>query len=72
MKTLLKAARIPKENRVEVMYIQLTNVARICWQAKEVRHQELLILETFVVAFHARFFHASAKREMRKKFLELQ
>lgn len=40
MENLLQQATIPKENRVDGVCIQLTNVARIWWLAEEVRHQE--------------------------------
>lgn len=72
MKNLLKVVRIPKKNRVEVVCIQLTDVARTWWLADEVRHQEPLNWKKFMEVFHARFFQVSEKQVMRKKFLELQ
>lgn len=72
MENFLKATRILKESRVEVVCIQLTDVVRLWWLAKEVRHQEPLTWQKFAEACHARFLHALAKREMRKKLQELQ
>lgn len=57
---------------MDVVCIQLTNVTRTWWLAKEIRYQEHLTWEKFVEAFHSKFLHALAKLEMRKKFLELQ
>lgn len=56
MENLLKAARIPKENQVEVVYIQLTNVARTWWLAEEIKYHEPLTWEKFMEAFHTRIF----------------
>lgn len=52
----LKAVRIPKENQVEVVFIQLTDMARTWWLAKEVRHQEPLTLwRHFMPSFSMRW-----------------
>lgn len=47
MKNLLEAAHIPPESRVNVVQIQLNNVARTWWPAEEARLEKLILWNIF-------------------------
>ena len=64
MTDLLKAARIPGENQVEVAKIQLKDVARTWWLAEEARLEKPISWDQFSKGFYKRFFPATAQKEM--------
>ena len=66
---LLKAARIPDENQVEVVKIQLKDVARTWWLAEEARLEKLITWDQFSKGFYERFFPATAQKEMEEQFI---
>jgi len=53
---LLKTARIPAENQVEVVKIQLKDVVRTWWLAEEARLETLVTWTSFLKAFMKDFF----------------
>jgi len=69
---LLKAARIPDENQVEVAKIQLKDVARSWWLAEEARLEKPITWDQFSKGFYERFFQAIAQKEMEEQFIRLQ
>ena len=69
---LLKAARVPKENQVEVAKIQLKDVARTWWLAEEARLEKPVTWDQFSQSFYSRFFPATAQKEMEEQFIRLQ
>jgi len=69
---LLKAARIPDENQVEVAKIQLKDVARSWWLAEEARLEKPITWDQFSKGFYERFFLAIAQKEMEEQFIRLQ
>ena len=72
MTDLLKAARIPGENQVEVTKIQLKDVARTWWLAEEARLEKPIPWDQFLKGFYERFFPATAQKEMVEQFIRLQ
>ena len=72
MTDLLKAARIPAENQVEVAKIQLKDVARTWWLAEEARLEKPISWDQFSKGFYERFFPATAQKEMEEQFIRLQ
>ena len=71
MTDLLKAARIPAENQVEVAKIQLNDVARTWWLAEEARLEKPISWDQFSKGFYERFFPATAQKEMEEQFIRL-
>jgi len=69
---LLNAARVPKENQVEVAKIQLKDVARTWWLAEEARLEKPVTWDTFSKSFYSRFFPATAQKDMEEQFIRLQ
>jgi len=69
---LLKAARVPEENQVEVAKIQLKDVARTWWLAEEARLEKPVTWDTFSKSFYSRFFPATAQKDMEEQFIRLQ
>ena len=67
---LLKAARIPDQNQVKVVKIQLKDVARTWWLAEEARLEKLW--DQFSRSFYERFFSKMAQKEMEDQFIRLQ
>jgi len=68
----LKAARVPEENHEEVTKIQLKDVARTWWLAKEVRLDKPITWDQFSKSFYDRFFPTIAQKEMEEQFIRLQ
>ena len=64
MTNLLTAARVPKDKQVEVVKVQLTDVARTWWLAEEERLEPPIPWEQFMDSFYERFFPKTAQREM--------
>ena len=69
---LLKAARVPDENQVEVAKIQLKDVARTWWLAEEATLEKPITWDQFSKGFYERFFPATAQRDMEEQFIRLQ
>jgi len=69
---LLKAARVPDENQVEVAKIQLKDVARTWWLAEEATLEKPITWDQFSKGFYERFFPATAQKEMEEQFIRLQ
>ena len=69
---LLNAARVPKENQVEVAKIQLKDIARTWWLAEEARLEGPVTWDTFSKSFYSRFFPATAQKDMEEQFIRLQ
>jgi len=72
MTNLLKAARAPNENQVEVAKIKLKDVARTWWLAEETTPEKLITWDKLSKGFYERFFPAIAKKEMEEQFIWLQ
>jgi hypothetical protein len=68
---LLKAARVPEMDKVDVVSIQLTDIAHIWWTNEMVRIGEPATWETFAEAFLDKFFPETAKIEMERRFTNL-
>ena len=66
---LLKAARVPEENQVEVTKIQLKDVARTWWLAGEARLDKPITWDQFSKSFYDRFFPTTAMKEMEEQFI---
>ena len=58
---LMKAARIPDENQVEVAKIQLKDVARTWWLVEEVRLEKPITWDQFLKGFYERFCNGSER-----------
>ena len=69
---LLKAARVPEEDQVEVAKIQLQDVVRNWWLAKEARLDKPITWDQFSKSFYDRFFPTTAQKEMEEQFIRLQ
>ena len=69
---LLVAARVPEIDRVDVVKIQLSGVARSWWLAEESHLPKPVSWKTFAEVFLAKFFPDTAKSEMEQKFINLR
>ena len=69
---LLVAARVPEADRVDVVKIQLSGMARIWWLAEESHLSGPISWKTFSEVFLAKFFPETAKSEMEHKFINLR
>jgi len=69
---LLNAARVPKEDQVEVAKIQLKDIARTWWLAEEARLEKPITWDTFSKSFYSRFFPTTAQKDMEEQFIRLQ
>ena len=72
MTNLLNAARVPAEDQVEVVKVQMTDVARTWWLAEEERLEKPVTWERFSESFYERFFPKTARREMEQQFINLR
>ena len=72
MTNLLNVAHAPKDEQVEVVKVQLTNVARTWWLAEEERLKPPIAWEKFMDSFYDRFFPKTARREMEQQFINVQ
>jgi len=72
MTNLLTAARVPKDEQVEVVKVQLTDVARTWWLAEEERLEPPIAWEQFMDSFYERFFPKTTRTEMEQQFINLQ
>jgi len=64
MTNLLNATRIPKDDQVEVIKIQLIGVARTWWIVEEEGLEKLVPWEKFTEIFYERFSPRTARREI--------
>ena len=69
---LLKVARVPEENQVEVAKIQLKDVGRTWWLAEEARLDQPITWNQFSKSFYDMFFPAMAQKKMEEQFIQLQ
>ena len=72
MEDLLKAAKIPEADRVEVIAVRLTDVARTWWLAEKFSLTPPITWEMFSDGFFERFFPLTAQREMEEQFQKLK
>ena len=61
MTNLLNAARVPAEDQVEVVKVQMTDVARTWWLTEEERLEKPITWERFSESFYERFFLKTAR-----------
>ena len=61
---LLKVAKVPAEDQVEVIQILLTDVARTWWLAEEDLLTQPITWKQFTESFFERFFPKTARRDM--------
>ena len=69
---LLDAAKVPDTEKIEVVKIQLTDVARTWWLTEEARLDKSISWKTFTDSFYSRFFPETARREMQNQFMHLK
>ena len=69
---LLVVARIPERDRVEVVKIQLADVARDWWTTEEERLEQPVSWDQFSTSFYERFFPKIARRQLEQHFIGLQ
>ena len=69
---LLVIARVPEIDRVDVVKIQLSGVARSWWLVEESHLPKPISWKTFAEVFLAKFFPDTAKSEMEQKFINLR
>jgi len=68
---LLKAARVPEADRVDVVSIQLTDLAHLWWTNEMERLGVPATWDMFTEAFMDKFFPETAKFEMERRFTNL-
>ena len=71
MTNLLSAARVPKDDQVEVIKIQLIDMVWTWWIAEEERFEKPVTWEKFTESFYERFFPKTARRKMEQQFINL-
>ena len=71
MTNLLNVARVPAEDQVEVVKVQLADMARTWWLAEEERLKRPITWERFSESFYERFFPKTARREIEQQFINL-
>ena len=71
MTNLLNAVRVLVEDQVEVVKIQLADVARTWWLAEKERLERPIIWERFSESFYEWFFPKTARRELDQQFINL-
>ena len=62
MTNLFGVAKVPDDQKIEVVKIQLTDVALTWWLAEEARLDKPITWKTFTYNFYSRFFPETAKR----------
>ena len=70
MTNFLNAACVPKDEQVEVVKIQLTDVVRTWWLAEEERLEPRIAWE-FMNSFYERFFLKTTLRKMEQQFINM-
>jgi len=68
----LVAARVPEANRVDVVKIQLSRIARIWWLIEESHLLGPVSWKTISEVFLAKFFPDTTKSEMEQKLINLK
>ena len=68
---LLKATRVPEADQVEVVKIQLTDIARTWWLVEKARLTPPITWKQFTEGFNERFFPTIARQDMEEEFLNL-
>ena len=68
---LMRAAQISDENQVKVVKIQLRDVVRTWWLAKETRLETPISWDQFSKSFYEKFFPRTAQKEMEEQFIRL-
>ena len=68
----MKATQIPDKNQIEVVKIQLRDVARTWLLAEETRLEKPITWDQFSKSFYERFFSKMAQKEMEEQFIRLQ
>jgi len=66
MEQLLNVAKIPEEDQVDVVSIQLTNIAHIWWTGEMKTLTSPISWKTFSESFLVKFFPMTAKAEMER------
>jgi len=69
---LLKIARVPEADYVDIVKIQLIDVARSWWLAEETSLAPPISWKQFTDRFNEQFFPVTARREMKEEFLNLE
>jgi hypothetical protein len=69
---LLKAARVPEADQVEIVKIQLADIARSGWLAEEARLTPPITWKKFTDGFYERFFPSTAQQDMEEEFINLK
>ncbi|XP_020263147.1 uncharacterized protein LOC109839126 [Asparagus officinalis] len=72
MDRLLRAAKIPDEDRVDIVQLQLSNVAKTWWDAEEEKLPKPVSWGTFRESFLEAFFLKTARLEMQRQFVMLR
>lgn len=72
MENFFEAARIPPKNWVSVVKIQLTNVARMWWHAKEARLVKHIFWDVFLKGSSLDYFAPPLNKAVKEKFIELK
>ncbi|XP_020270910.1 uncharacterized protein LOC109846096 [Asparagus officinalis] len=72
MDRLLRAAKIPDEDRVDIVQLQLVNVARTWWDAEEEKLPQPISWETFRESFLETFFPKTSRLDMQRQFAMLR
>ncbi|XP_020264431.1 uncharacterized protein LOC109840265 [Asparagus officinalis] len=72
MDRLLRTAKIPDDDRVDIVQLQLSNVARTWWDTEEEKLPKPVSLETFRESFLEAFFPKTARLEMQRQFVMLR
>jgi len=68
----MTAAQIPDENQLEVVKIQLRDVARTWWLVYETKLEKLITWDQFLESFYERFFPKMMQKKMEEQFIRLQ
>ncbi|XP_020242930.1 uncharacterized protein LOC109821149 [Asparagus officinalis] len=72
MDRLLRAAKIPDEDPVDIVQLPLINVARTWWDAEEEKLPRPISWEIFRESFLEAFFSKTARLEMQRQFVMLR
>ncbi|XP_020271796.1 uncharacterized protein LOC109846967 [Asparagus officinalis] len=70
--TILTVTRIPPAEWVDLMDVQLTDMAQIWWTAEKAHLERPISWETFTDHFNRKYFPQSARDELLRKFVELK
>ncbi|XP_020254038.1 uncharacterized protein LOC109831109 [Asparagus officinalis] len=70
--TILTVTRIAPTKWVDLMDIQLTDMARIWWDAMKTHLERPILWETFTDRFNRKYFPQSARDELLRRFVELK